>query len=338
MIDYAAQTDFSDPAPYAALLAELPADPGAISAAVRNLIVHYRAGGVALPPDRAGEIDNRWVSRMLAVDQARHPGPVTVPRPAADRVGGCCRDFTLLAVAALRQHGIPARSRIGFGGYLDPDWHCDHVVVELMTPESRRPLGYRLLDAQLDPADFAIDVTDLPRSFDGFASAADVWTAYRRGEVDVDTFGVDRHLPYRGAWFVRNYVLLELAHRQGDEVLLWDGWGLMRVPAGVGADPSVPPADNRPAADFDSRISLDLVPGVADLPGGELEDDAINGIVDEIAALLVAADAGDAEAEAELAARYASDKRLPPGDVVTSYSPTGQTRRVSLATRVALPS
>ncbi len=44
-------------------------------------------------------------------------------------------------------------------------------------------------------------------------------------------------------------------------------------------------------------------------------------LLDELADLLVAADAGDAGAEAELANRYRADDRLHPGDVVQSVSP-----------------
>lgn len=48
-----------------------------------------------------------------------------------DRFVGCCRDFSLLFVAALRGRGVPARTRIGFAGYFAPDFHHDHVVAEL---------------------------------------------------------------------------------------------------------------------------------------------------------------------------------------------------------------
>jgi hypothetical protein len=54
-----------------------------------------------------------------------------------------------------------------------------------------------------------------------------VWLGYRSGELDGDTFGVDPSLPIRGGWFIRNYVFFQLAHLQGDELLLWDGWGAM---------------------------------------------------------------------------------------------------------------
>ncbi|WP_305782664.1 hypothetical protein [Symbioplanes lichenis] len=45
--------------------------------------------------------------------------------------------------------------------------------------------------------------------------------------------------------------------------------------------------------------------------------------IDEIAALIIAADEGEGAAQRVLTARYASDARLHPGRVVTSQSPRG---------------
>ena len=112
--EWSEQSRYSDPGPYAALFDALPTDVGALGAVVRNLLVHYRAGGVELSAERLAEIDLRWVDRILAVDQARSDGaPLARPRVVGERVAGCCRDFTLLTVAALRHRGVPARSRIG---------------------------------------------------------------------------------------------------------------------------------------------------------------------------------------------------------------------------------
>lgn len=287
-IDYAAHTPFTDPGRHAALLDAVPADVAGAAEVVRNLLYHYRADGIEVPEDRRADIDCRWVARTLDVDQARHPGsPLAAERARPDRVAGCCRDYTLLTVAALRQHGIPARSRPGFAGYFDAEYHFDHVVVEWWD-------GTRWVrsDAQLDPTrpgplgPWPFDTLDLPAAgLAGFATAAEVWRALRAGEADPATFGVFPGSPFAGTAFVHDYVILELAHRQGAELLLWDGWGGMLAPDEV--------------------------------------SDAAAGFIDTIAALLVAADAGDAAAEAELAERYASDDRLNPRGRVTQHSPYG---------------
>ncbi|PGH44612.1 transglutaminase [Micromonospora sp. WMMA1996] len=286
-MDYRTHSPYSDPRHHAALLDAVPGDVAGAAAAARNVIVHYRAGGVELSDDRRGEANLRWLDRILDTDQSRFPLPLSAPRPVAERVAGCCRDHTLLTVAALRQHGVPARSRVGFASYFVPGWHHDHVLAEWWNGER-----WVWADPELNPAD--------PRPFDGydidpeaghFDSAARVWTAYRAGRVDPDRYGVDPALPIRGAWFVRVYVLHELAHRRKDELLLWDGFGTMS----------------------DDPTEADLA------------------LTDEIAALLLAADAGDAAAERELADRYASDTRLRPDGTVRSVDPvTGTVTTVDL--------
>ena len=196
----------------------------------------------------------------------------------AARLQGCCRDHTLFCVGALRQHGIPARSRIGFASYFKPDWNHDHVVVETW-----RNGRWARFDPELVPGDFPFDTLDIPTGPEApFRTAAEVWQGHRAGRLDVDMFGVDVDVPeVRGEWFVRSYVIQEVAHRMKDELLLWDGWGAM----------------------------------------GPDADEAVNTLADEIAALLVAADAGDDDAERQLAERYRADPLLHPGDQILSFSP-----------------
>ncbi|MFI5931061.1 transglutaminase domain-containing protein [Actinoplanes sp. NPDC051494] len=220
-MDHTRQTAFSDPREFAGLLAALPADAPSLAAAVRNLIVHYRASGIDFPADRVIEIDSRWVDRLIGHDQERFPGSLLEPRAEEDRIVACCRDYTLLSVAALRLHGIPARSRVGFADYVDPAFHVDHVITEWW--DGTR---WRGLDTQIDPSGgYPVDPHDVPLAPGGLVPASRVWTAYRRGEIDVETYGVGAGTDFRGAWFVRNYVIQELAHRYGDELLLWDTFG-----------------------------------------------------------------------------------------------------------------
>ncbi|HST80355.1 MAG TPA: transglutaminase domain-containing protein [Kineosporiaceae bacterium] len=286
---YTQQSPYSDPREYTPLITALPADLPNLGAAVRNVLVHYRAPGVQLSSERLAEIDNRWIDRLLAADRSRFDSPLDQPRPEAERVAGCCRDFTLLTVSALRAHGVPARSRIGFAAYFEPDFHDDHVITEFWDGER-----WVFADTQLAPTGSwpGFDPLDMVLDEAGFTTAAQVWTAYRRGDIDANQYGVGSGVPIGGAWFVRNYVLLELAHRQRDELLLWDLWG-----------------------------------GMSDQLNGDLE------LIDEVAALLLAADGGDQSAEATLAERYATDARLHPGDRVLCRSPRGVTGTVDLRGR-----
>ncbi|MFR9777917.1 transglutaminase domain-containing protein [Micromonospora sp. MS34] len=276
--DYRTHSPYSDPRGHAALLDAVPATIATVAATARNVIVHYRAGGVELPASRLAEVNHRWVDQILDMDQSRFPLPLTAARPAADRVAGCCRDHTLLTVAALRQHGVPARSRVGFAAYFTPGWHHDHVLVEYWNGER-----WVWADPELDPAaDRRFDGYDIDPMAGLFDSAARVWSAYRAGRIDPDVYGVQPDLPIRGAWFIYDYVLHELAHRQKDELLLWDDFGGM---------------------------------------AGGIEG-ADHALADEIAALLLAADDGDEAPEKELTRRYATDRRLRPGSAVRSVDPT----------------
>jgi len=291
--DYTQQSPYSDPREYAGLLTTLPsdqpADLGKLAAVVRNLIGHYRAAKVPYPPERLKEVDNRWIDRMLAADRSRFDTSLDAPRAEADRVVGCCRDFTLLTVAALRAGGVPARSRVGFAAYFDPIFHHDHVITEFWDGER-----WVFADTEIAPAGSwpPFDPLDMSLGESVFETAAQVWTRFRRGELDVNTHGVGPGLPIGGDWFVRNYVIQELAHRQRDELLLWDTWGVM-------------------------SLQLD----------GDL------GLIDDVAAMLLAADAGDQAAEQKLTEWYAKDPRLHPGDRVLSYSPRGVTEEVDLRVR-----
>ena len=272
---FARQSRYSTPGRHAGRLAALPDDLASLCAASRNVIGHYRAELPDLPEERRGEIDSRWLEAVLDLDQQRHPAGLDVPRPAADRVAGCCRDHSLLVVGALRQRGVPARNRIGFAHYVTPGWAVDHVVVERWH-EGR----WRRADPELGPGS-AFDVHDIPAGPEApFETAGEAWLAWRAGRRDLATYGVAADPALSGPEFVRTYVIFEVAHRYGDELLLWDGWG-----------------------------ATEEAPEPA--------------VADEVARLLVRADAGDETAEADLWSWYREDARLHPGPEVVTYSPYG---------------
>ena len=286
IIDHAHHTPFSNPGPYADLVAESPADPVSLSAVARNLIVHYRASGRELPAETRDDINARWLETILELDQSRHSGPLTEPRPTTERVQGCRRAHTLFCLGVLRSHGVPARSRVGFAGYFIGGWHHDHVIVEAWLDgrwqrfdselEEPRPA----LPTPMDIGHCAVDGT-------GFVTAAQVWLSYRRGEIDPETYGVDPSVPVlRGERFIFDEVIYEVAHRFGDELLLWDAWGRIGEPG-------------EPVSASDAAW------------------------IDGIADLLVTSDRGDAAAEQELLHRYRTDDGLHPGAVVIQVSPYG---------------
>jgi hypothetical protein len=220
-MNYASQTVYSEPGMHTARLDALPSDIPGLTAAIRNLLIHYRGGGIEFTGDRYEEINHRWVEAMLTTDQRRNGTSLLTPREPFDRIVGCCRDYALLTISALRQQGVPARSRVGFAAYFAPGFNHDHVVVEYWNGER-----WVMVDPALEPGPaLGFDPRDMEPGW--FRSAAEVWLGYRSGALDGDDFGVDPSLPLRGGWFIRNYVLFQLSHLQGDELLLWDSWGAM---------------------------------------------------------------------------------------------------------------
>ncbi|MFE5292081.1 transglutaminase domain-containing protein [Isoptericola sp. NPDC056618] len=318
LAEYARHSAYSDPGAHAPLLRAVAPDAAAVSAAACATIVHYRAGSPALADAQRADIDQRWLATILDTAVARRPGPLAAPRDLPQQVAGCCRDHTLFSLGVLREHGVPARSRIGFAGYFEPPFFHDHVVVEHWdaggTGEDGRWVRW---DPELsDDGSWGFDPRDLPTGpASPFPTAAEVWRAIRAGEADPASYGVAPELPELGGQdFVRGYVLLELAHRMRDEVLLWDVWG----------------------------GTPDDVPGVAELWAQEVPDsggerspepssDELDALADDVAALLVAADAGDAAAEAALAERYAG--RWAARGRVTTLSPTGRVGITDLRAR-----
>jgi hypothetical protein len=291
VLDHAQQTPYSDPGRHAALFSSaLARENGLIdkvSALARTTIVHYRASGESLPEATSGDIHLRWLEDILEADQRRHGSPLTEPRALTERVQGCCRDHTLFCVGALRQLGVPARSRIGFVSYFSPTWHHDHVIVEAWLEDR-----WVRFDPEVDnPFEALPNPTDIPAGAGApFLTAAQVWLGYRDGALDVTRFGTFEGSPIAGDWFVLNYVIDEVAHRFGDELLLWDFWGA-------------------------KARDLSLV------PAADLE------LIDRVARLLLVSDAGDQETERELLALYRQEARLHPGESVIRLDPAGGPER-----------
>lgn len=297
-MDHSVQSVYSDPGRWAGLFGAFEPSIEVASAVARNLVAHYRAQAAELPESSREDISLRWVEAIIETDQRRQAMPLSVDRPVGDRVQGCCRDHSLISVAFLRHHTIPARNRVGFATYLSPTtWNHDHVIVEAWLDGRWRRFDPEFAALPAAPPELT-DISAGPKS--SFLTAAHVWRAHRAGLIDVTRFGVAEGLGIDGAWFVHSYVIAEVAHRFGDELLLWDTWGAM-------------------SADLDNAPAEHLV------------------LVDEVAELLVRADGGDQGAESDLLGRYREDSRLHPGRHVRSISPYGVTYDVDLVARATRP-
>jgi transglutaminase superfamily protein len=233
-LPYASQSPISDPGEMADWLSGLPQEFTALRAVARPLVAHYRADDLAafgIPQERVAEIDTRFAERMLARLHEMEGGALTPERTPANRLVGCCRDFTLLYLTMLRHAGIPARSRVGFAGYFAPGWFVDHVVAEVWDEANGR---WRLIDPQVadvrtDPNDgFPIDTLDIPR--DRFLNGGAAWQACRSGELSPERFVVDPDLdiPVTRGWLqLRHNLVQDLAALTKREMILWDTWGIL---------------------------------------------------------------------------------------------------------------
>ncbi|GAB3923030.1 hypothetical protein GCM10011575_00320 [Microlunatus endophyticus] len=283
MRSWSVHTPYSDPGRYTDLLTAVPPRIPELSAVARNLIIHYRASGLDLPEESKGDINARWISAILDLDQRRHRQPLDAERDPLTRVQGCCRDHSLFSAAVLRQHGVPARIRYGFSHYFARDHNFDHVIVETWLPEGR----WLRFDPEVgEPMERLATPQDIPHGPDSpFTTAAESWKEYRQGSIDPQLYGVAPGVPIGGAWFMQGAVFYDAAFRAGIELLLWDGWAPLSSPDGV--------------------------------------TDEEAGTADELAEMIIAADNGDAEAERRLIERVRTDPLVGPGTAVRTNSPYG---------------
>ena len=114
----------------------------------------------------------------------------------------------MVACAALRHHGIPARARVGFAAYFVPGFYDDHWVCESYTGDR-----WRLLDPQLGErvrADYKMTFSPAHVPRDAFLVAGETWRRVRSGAIDPATCGVHAYDLIR-AWFIGGNVLKDLA-------------------------------------------------------------------------------------------------------------------------------
>ena len=221
---YAEPTWMTEPGEHAALLAALPADPAELARRIQGLLLHEHwapAYGQTLSAERRSESQIRPVAQML-----ERLGGVE-PRAVEQRLVGVCRHFSVLATAAFRAHGIPARARCGFGAYFNAGQFADHWVVEYWRAAEQR---WARVDTQIDALQAKVlkpdfDLLDVPH--DRFVIAGDAWVDCRAGRADPNAFGI---FDMRGLWFIAGNLLRDFAALNNAELLPWDVWGAMDRP------------------------------------------------------------------------------------------------------------
>ena len=217
---------------HAPLFAGLPREVAGLARVAQGLLIHEHIAptyGVKLSEERRGSVHIRPVERILDRLLTEDDRPLTSARPAATRLAGNCRHFTVLLVAMLRARGVPARARCGFGRYFGTGWFEDHWVAEYWHAAEAR---WILVDAQIDDVQRGMfrvdfDLMDVPR--DRFAIAGDAWARCRAGEADAARFGLSL-LNEGGLWWIAGNLLRDAAALNNMEMLPWDTWGAMPGP------------------------------------------------------------------------------------------------------------
>jgi hypothetical protein len=245
------------PGAYGPLLAGLPPGIAGVAGVAHGLMIHeHLAGsyGVTLTPADRASVHVRPVAGLLERIAARDAAPLTTARQPASRLAGNCRHFTVLAVAALRAQGTPARARCGFGGYFGGGAFEDHWICEYWDTVAQR---WALADAQIDDVqrgwfDIDFDLMDVPR--DKFLVAGDAWRLCRGGDADPARFGLS-FMKEAGYWWIAANLIRDVAALSNMEMLPWDVWGAMPAPD--------EPIDDERLALFDRLSGLTADPAAA---------------------------------------------------------------------------
>jgi hypothetical protein len=168
------------------------------------------------------------MAQMLERIHEIDASPLTVKRPAPQRLGANCRNFGVLLVTMLRQQGIPARLRVGFAGPYGGSLSYDHRIAQYWDAEQQR---WVLVDAMLDePRRKALKIQFNPNDIgpsDQFSLAGDVWRRCRAGQADPHAFGDSE--TDRGMAPIRYALLHDFDALNKVELLGCDDWGPLIV-------------------------------------------------------------------------------------------------------------
>jgi len=228
---YAQPGPMTDPQDQAHLFDDLPTDIPALVKIVQGVLIHpfwmERYGKARIPEREERETNLRFVDKMLARIVELDDRPLATPRDLDRKLIGNCRDHTTLLCSILRQQGVPARGRRGFGAYFNPGTYEDHWVCEYWNTDEQR---WIMVDAQLDQLQreglkITFDPLDVPP--DQFVIGGRAWQLIRSGQVAPEMFGI---FDWRGQWFVQDDLVRDFLSLNKIELLPWDGWGLMAGP------------------------------------------------------------------------------------------------------------
>ena len=230
---YIGEAPMASPGARAAELRALPADLAKQCEVVQGILVHRDMApwlyNLKLSDQQRDDANIRQTAAMLNRIHELDDRPLTIGRDPARRLPSVCRHFSTMLVSILREQGIPARARCGFGAYFTPGKFEDHWVCEYWNSKQSR---WILVDAQMDPIQrqafhLKFDPLDVPR--DAFVIAGDAWQMCRQRGADPCNFGLSMIPGLQGLWFIAGNLVRDFAALNRVEALPWDVWGLMEM-------------------------------------------------------------------------------------------------------------
>jgi hypothetical protein len=224
---FSEQGPISNPGSYIYLFDDLPDTIDELVKVVQGLTIHVfwaERYGLIIPGERMSELQLRTMEKRLAGTLQLDPRPLQENRSIDKRLIGNCRDFSLLMVSMLRQKGIPARARCGFGAYFENNKFIDHWVAEYWNAQEER---WVMVDAQLDGLQCEVlkirfNPLDVPR--DQFIVGGKAWQMCRQQNANQKQFGI---MEMNGMGFIRGNVVRDIASLNKVEMLPWDCWGII---------------------------------------------------------------------------------------------------------------
>jgi len=234
---YQTHSPMTDPGEYAYLYDVLPDDFERLYMIIHNVLIHQNEATERYSPtsvqrkERYFRTMQQRLSRIVELD----PSPLTVPREVKEKQIGYCRDFAVMMTSILRHKGIPARTRAGFGAYVDyspsPPYRGDHWITEYWHREEGK---WILIDAEFggDDLEYLQELTKRPlrkginfnalRANQDFYLAPYSWLACREGEIDINLYRHNAH--WRGWSMLRGNLLHDFQALNNLEMGLFDYW------------------------------------------------------------------------------------------------------------------
>ena len=163
----------------------------AVAMAVQGVLLHQgwaQQYNQELTPARRAQAHLRPVRHMLDAILEIDAAPLGVLREPTKRGVGVCRHFAVLACAALRAQGVPARARCGFGMYFEAGKGVDHWIAEYW--DGRRWVSADFQVDSLQHAALKLDFDPLDQPPGKFLSAGTAWQRCRAGLADPGKFGI----------------------------------------------------------------------------------------------------------------------------------------------------